>query len=132
VRVLRIAAAEWRKRAQRVAPAAFCLLWLVGCATTPTDPVRVTEGVNLPHALVSDACEEGHTQDALVMFEHAEVLYSGDIPWALDCGLYDFDIADHRRVLVDFRRSTAAVDRMRHYLVTNGLPVPPMLSAGGI
>lgn len=41
VRALRMAAAEWRKRAQRVAPMLMCLLWcLVGCAKAPPQPPR--------------------------------------------------------------------------------------------
>ena len=41
VRVLRMAAAEWRKRAQRMAPLFICLLWcLVGCAKGPQLPRR--------------------------------------------------------------------------------------------
>jgi hypothetical protein len=85
--------------------------------------------VSLPHALVSDACEERYAQN-VVTVEHVEVLYSGDVPWALDCELYDFGIADHRRTLVDFRRSTVAVDRIRGYLITNGVSVPRQ--TGGI
>lgn len=36
VRVLRMAAAEWRNRAQRITPMILCFLWcLVGCAKAP-------------------------------------------------------------------------------------------------
>jgi hypothetical protein len=39
VRVLRMAAAEWRKRAQFVAPMFVCLLWcFVGCTKAPLRP----------------------------------------------------------------------------------------------
>jgi hypothetical protein len=41
VRVLRMAAAEWRNRAQRITPLILCALWcLVGCAKAPTPPPR--------------------------------------------------------------------------------------------
>jgi hypothetical protein len=82
----------------------------------------------LPHALVSDACEENYAQD-IVTVEHVEILYRGDVPSALACGLFDFVTADHRQVIVDFRRSTVAVDRIRGYLITNGVSVPRQ--AGG-
>ena len=36
VRVLRLAAAEWRQRAQCVAPVFVCLLWCLGCAKAPS------------------------------------------------------------------------------------------------
>lgn len=39
VRVLRMAAAEWRNRAQRITPTVLCVLWcLVGCAKVSTPP----------------------------------------------------------------------------------------------
>jgi hypothetical protein len=121
VRVLRMAAAEWRNRAQRMTPMLVCLIWLLGC-TTPA-ALRVTDAVGLPHALVSRACEENYTRN-VVTLQSAEILYSGDVPWALDCDLYDFGFSDHRRVLVDFRHSTAAVDQIRDYLRANGVRVP--------
>ena len=117
-----MAAAEWRSRAQRVAPLLICLVWLAGCVAVPD--CRVTDSVSLPHVLVTDACEEGYGPNAIMTFEHAEVLFAGDVPWALDCELYDFGIADHRRTLIDFRHSTVAVDRIRQYLKTNGVSVP--------
>jgi hypothetical protein len=41
VRVLRMAAAEWRNRAQRITPVMLCIVWcLVGCAKAPTPPPR--------------------------------------------------------------------------------------------
>ena len=126
IRVFRTAAARWRRRAEKLAPTLVCLLWLAGCVTTPT--YWVTDAVSLPHALVSDACEEHYTQD-IVTLDHVEILHSGDEPWALDCNLFDFAAADHRRVLVDFRRSTFAVDRIRAYLTSNGVPIP--LPEGG-
>lgn len=80
--------------------------------------------MSLPHELVSAACEEGHAWDTLAIFDHAEVLFSGDVPWALECDLYDFGISDHRRSLVDLRHATAAVERIRNYLIAHGVPVP--------
>lgn len=52
-RVLWMAAAEWRKRAQRIAPALVCLLWLAGCATHP--PVTVN-GRTIPYKVVRSVC----------------------------------------------------------------------------
>lgn len=122
VRVLRMAAAEWRTRAQSVATVLVCLLWLVGCVTTPD--CRVTESVSLPYALVTDACEEGYGPNAIMTLDHAEVVFYDDAPWGLDCDVYDFGIADHRRTLVNFHQQSTAVDRIRGYLKTNGVPVP--------
>ena len=129
-RVLWMAAAEWRKRAQRIAPALVCLLWLAGCAT-PNCPkaIRVTDAVSLPLELVRSACLEG-TQDPMVIVDHVEVLYRDNdywdrkTAWAIECYLFRFGVDELTRKLVDFRKSTAAVDRIRDYLVMNGVRVP--------
>ena len=56
-RVLWMAAAEWRKRAQRIAPVLMCLLWLAGCATPP--PVTVN-GHTIPYKVVRAVCAAYH------------------------------------------------------------------------
>jgi hypothetical protein len=54
VRVLRMAASEWRQRAQRVAPMLVCLLWLAGCAT----PHPATVGaLTIPSKIARAICE---------------------------------------------------------------------------
>jgi hypothetical protein len=102
----------------------ICLLWAVGCVTP--NHVHVTDRVDLPELLVSAACEEGHEQNPLVTMDSAEVLVADGVPWGLDCSVYDFAIGDHIRTLVDFRHSTAAVNRIRDYLVANGVRVPQL------
>ena len=42
VRVLRLAASEWRKKAQQLAPMLVCLVWCLGCAKAPRPPREFT------------------------------------------------------------------------------------------
>jgi hypothetical protein len=42
VRVLRLAASEWRKKAQQLAPMLVCLVWCLGCAKAPPPPQEFT------------------------------------------------------------------------------------------
>lgn len=101
-----------------------CALWSVGCVTP--QPVHVTDRIDLPESLVSAACEEGQMENAIVTMEGAELLFDDDVPRGLRCYLFQFGIDAHLRRWVDFRRSTHAVNRIRAYLVANGIPVPPM------
>ena len=42
VRVLRLAASEWRKKAQQLAPMLVCLVWCLGCTKAPAPPQEFT------------------------------------------------------------------------------------------
>jgi hypothetical protein len=97
---------------------------LAGCVTPY--PVHVTDRVDLPESLVSTACEEDHRQSPLLTMDSAKVLVSGGVPWGLDCSIYDFGVGDHFQTHVDFRHSTVAVDRIRDYLMANGVRVPQL------
>jgi hypothetical protein len=61
VRVLCMAASEWRQRAQRVAPMLVCLLWLAGCATQhPGPPGTLTIPSNIVRAICEHIPARGH------------------------------------------------------------------------
>lgn len=77
VRVLRMAAAEWRNRASRIAPALVCLLWLVGCVARPA-PVKVSATVTVPTDLLRLTCERFHPTKDAHWDGVADLLWSAD------------------------------------------------------
>jgi hypothetical protein len=125
VRALRTAAARWRNRARSVAPMIICLVWCFASGCVMRDyAVRVTDTVSLPEELVLDACEETNTRNEVATLEHAAVLYYDDAPFGLACELFVFGTDQRSERLVDFRTRSTAVNRIRAYLMSNGIDVP--------
>jgi hypothetical protein len=125
VRVLRMAAAQWRKRAEKLTPVLVCIaLLLHGCAQRP---MWVTDSLTVPPDLVRSVCGKWHFDkapadahwDGFAVFVWAS---DDERIVAIDCSLTS--------VSADFAPLYARVDiddddarNLRQFLTANGIEV---------
>jgi hypothetical protein len=125
VQVLRMAAAEWRKRVRHIAPVLVCLVgFLHGCAHRP---VWVTDSLTVPPDLIRPVCDKWHFDKAPADAHwdgYAVFVWAADESRivAIDCSLTSVS-ADFAPLFARFDIDDDAARNLRQFLTANGIEV---------
>ena len=125
VRVFRTAAARWRRRAEKLAPMLVCLVgFLHGCAH---QPIRVTDSLTVPPALVRPVCNQWHYHEAPSDAHwDGRAMFVWDanegVVVAIDCSLTSLS-EDFSTLYVRFDIRADDARDLRQFLTANGIEV---------
>jgi hypothetical protein len=125
-RVLRMAAARWRKRAEKLAPMLVCLVgFLHGCCAY--QPVKVTDSLTAAPALVRPVCDRlgfNHAPRDAHWSGRAFLVWAsdGDRVIAIDCDLLSVS-ADFAPLSERFDIQADDAKNLREFLTANGIAV---------